>query len=206
PRGARDALWLSMTELVLGACAVEPCAMLIEDAQWSDPESIGWIDHLLGRAGGKPLFAMMLMRPAFWRSQGQRFVGRDHVRVELRPIARRAAREIARSMIGPTATDAMLDQVAQQAAGSPLFAEELARVVASGKDMGTAPTIEAAIQVSLDSLEEPARDAVVRASIFGMSVWDAGVMSLGVEDGSGSLRKLVGAELLVEHSGSRFTG
>src|SRR5262249_22063510 len=47
-RGARDALWLSMTELVLGACATETCALIVEDAQWSDPESIAWIDHLLG--------------------------------------------------------------------------------------------------------------------------------------------------------------
>jgi eukaryotic-like serine/threonine-protein kinase len=204
PRGARDALWLSMTELVLGACAVDPCALLVEDAQWSDPESVAWIDHLLGRAGTKPLFVMLLMRPAFWRNQGQRFVGRDHVRVELRPIARRAAREIARAMIGPTATTDMLDQVAQQAAGSPLFAEELARVVASGKDMGTAPTIEAAIQVSLDALEEATRDAVVRASVFGMSVWDAGIVALGVADAESPVRKLVAAELLVEQSGSRF--
>jgi serine/threonine protein kinase/tetratricopeptide (TPR) repeat protein len=206
PRGARDALWLSMTELVLGACALQPCALLVEDAQWSDPESIAWIDHLLGRASNKRLFVMMLMRPAFWRSQAQRFVGRDHVRVELRPIARRATREIARAMIGGGATDAMLDQVAQQAAGSPLFAEELARVVASGKDMGTAPTIEAAIQVSLDALEESTRDAVVRASVFGMSVWEAGVVSLGVDEAASSLRKLVSAELIVEHPGSRFAG
>jgi serine/threonine protein kinase len=206
PRGARDALYLSMTELVLGVCAAEPCALLIEDAQWSDPESVAWMDHLLGRAGSRPLFVMMLMRPAFWRSQGQRFVGRDHVRVELRPIARRATREIARAMIGPAATDAMLDQVAQQAAGSPLFAEELARVVAAGKDMGTAPTIEAAIQVSLDALEEGTREAVVRASVFGMSLWAAGLAALGVPDADAALRRLVAAELLVELPASRFSG
>jgi serine/threonine protein kinase/tetratricopeptide (TPR) repeat protein len=206
PRGARDALYLSMTELVLGVASAAPCAMLIEDAQWSDPESVAWVDHLLGRGGGRPLFVLMLMRPAFWRSQGQRFVGRDHVRIELRPIARRATREIARAMIGAAATDAMLDQVAQQAAGSPLFAEELARVVAAGKDMGTAPTIEAAIQVSLDGLEESAREAVVRASVFGMSVWDAGLSALGVPEPELPLRKLIGAELLVEHAGSRFSG
>jgi serine/threonine protein kinase len=206
PRGARDALYLSMTELVLGVCAAEPCALIIEDAQWSDPESVAWIDHLLGRAGSRPLFVMMLMRPAFWRSQGQRFVGRDHVRVELRPIARRATREIARAMIGAAATDAMLDQVAQQAAGSPLFAEELGRVVAAGKDMGTAPTIEAAIQVSLDALEEGSREAVVRASVFGMSLWDAGLAALGVPEVEASLRRLVAAELLVELPASRFAG
>jgi tetratricopeptide (TPR) repeat protein/tRNA A-37 threonylcarbamoyl transferase component Bud32 len=206
PRGARDSLYLSMTELVLSVAAAYPCAMLIEDAQWSDPESIAWIDHILGRATGKPFFAMLLMRPSFWRGQGQRFVGRDHVRIELRPIARRATREIARAMIGAAASDAMLDQVAQQAAGSPLFAEELARVIASGKDMGKAPTIEAAIQVSLDALEETTRDAVVRASIFGMAVWDQGLAALGAAEPASALRKLVAAELLVEHVGSRFAG
>ncbi|MFT3771959.1 MAG: protein kinase [Minicystis sp.] len=206
PRGARDSLYLSMTELVLGAAAAEPCAMMIEDAQWSDPESIAWIDHLLARGTNRPFFAMLLMRPSFWRGQGQRFVGRDHVRVELRPIARRATREIARAMIGAAASDAMLDQVAQQAAGSPLFAEELARVIAAGKDMGKAPTIEAAIQVSLDALEEATRDAVVRSSVFGMSVWDAGLSALGIADGETALRKLVAAEMIVEHPSSRFSG
>src|SRR6185369_5578045 len=183
-------LYLSMTELVLGAASAEPWALMVEDAQWSDPESIAWIDHLLGRAGGRPLFSMMLMRPSFWRGQGQRFVGRDHVRVELRPIARRATREIVRAMIGAAASDEMLDQVAQQAAGSPLFAEELARVIASGKDAATAPTIEATIQVSLDALEESTREAVVRMSVFGRSIWDAGLGAVGVPDPATALKKL----------------
>ena len=206
PRGARDSLYLAMTELLLGAVSAGPCAILVEDAQWSDPESIAWIDHLLGRANGRPLFTMLLMRPSFWRSQGQRFVGRDHVRVELRPIARRATREIARALIGPKATDDMLDQVARQAAGSPLFAEELARVIASGKDATTAPTIEAAIQVSLDALDDASRDAVIRASVFGLSMWDQGLAALGVEGFEAAIKKLVAAELLVEQAGPRFSG
>jgi tetratricopeptide (TPR) repeat protein len=98
----------------------------------------------------------------------------------------------------------MLDQVAQQAAGSPLFAEELARVIASGKDATTAPTIEAAIQVSLDALDDAAREAVIKMSVFGLSIWDTGVAALGVSDPGGALRKLVAAELLVEHASSRF--
>jgi eukaryotic-like serine/threonine-protein kinase len=206
PRGARDSLYVSMTELVLQAASNEPCALLVEDAQWSDPESIAWIDHLLARASGRSLFVMMMMRPSFWRDQAQRFTGRDHVRVELRPIARKATREIARAVIGATASESMLDQVAQQAAGSPLFAEELARVIASGKDVATAPTIEAAIQVSLDSLDDSAREAVIRSSVFGLSVWDAGLAAVGVSEPDQALRKLVGAELLVEHAACRFAG
>jgi serine/threonine protein kinase len=205
-RGARDALYLSMTELVLGAASTAPCAILLEDAQWSDAESIAWIDHLLGRATGRPLFAMLMLRPAFWRDQPQRFAGRDHVRVELRPMARRATREIARAVIGATAEDAMLDRVAQQAAGSPLFAEELARVVAAGRDAGSAATIEAAIQVSLDALDDLTREAVVRMSIFGLSAWDDGMAAVGVDEPALAIRRMLAAELVVENAASRFVG
>ena len=205
PRGARDALYVSMTDLVLGRAASSPCALVVEDAQWSDAESIAWLDHLLGRATGRPLFLLLIVRPSFWREHPSRFTGRDHVRVELRPMARKATREIARAVIGPTCDDAMLDQVAQQAAGSPLFAQELARVIASGKDARAAPTIEAAIQVSLDALDDAAREAVVRASVFGLSVWDQGLAALGVNDPAAALKKLIAAEMLVEHAQSRFT-
>lgn len=206
PRGARDSLYLSMTELAIGAATASACVLMFEDAQWSDPESISWIEHLLGRATNLPLFVMMVMRPLFWRDQGQRFVGRDHVRIELRPMPKRATKEIARAVIGEGADEATLDRVAQQAAGSPLFAEELARVIAAGKDVATAATIEAAIQVSLDSLDDATREAVVRMSVFGLSVWDAGIAAVGVPDADLTLKKLIAAELLVETGASRFAG
>jgi tetratricopeptide (TPR) repeat protein len=206
PRGARDALYVSMTDLVLGIAASAPLIVVIEDAQWADPESMTWLDHVLGRAAGRPLFMLAMMRPAFWREHPQRFLGRDHVRLELRPIARRATREIARSVIGETATEEMLDQVAQKAAGSPLFAEELARLVATGKDVTKAPTIEAAIQVSLDALDDDVRAAAVRSSVFGLSVWEAGIAALDVPHASLAIEKLVAAELLVEQPASRFAG
>ncbi|MEZ4312682.1 MAG: AAA family ATPase [Polyangiaceae bacterium] len=205
PRGARDALYVSMTDLVLARAAIAPCALVIEDAQWSDAESIAWFDHLLGRAAARAMFLLVIVRPSFWREHPQRFNGRDHVRIELRPMARKATREIARAVIGPHVDDAMLDQVAQQAAGSPLFAQELARVIASGKDARAAPTIEAAIQVSLDALDDAAREAVVRASVFGQLVWDQGLAAVGVTDPAAALKKLIAGELLVEHAESRFT-
>ncbi|TKD04343.1 serine/threonine-protein kinase PknK [Polyangium fumosum] len=206
PRGARDSLYLSMTELALGAASSGTCVLLFEDAQWSDPESISWIEHLLGRATNLPLFVMMVMRPGFWRDQGQRFVGRDHVRIDLRPMSKKATREIARAIIGEGADEAVLNRVAEQAAGSPLFAEELARVIAAGKDVTTAATIEAAIQVSLDALDDATREAVVRMSVLGLSVWDSGISAVGVADADGALKKLIAAELLVEHGASRFAG
>jgi len=87
-------------------------------------------------ATGRALFVLVVARPSFWKDYPQRFAGRDHLRIELRPIPRRAAMEIARAVIGCDAEDPKLDQVARQAAGSPLFAEELIRyLVSKGADV-----------------------------------------------------------------------
>jgi eukaryotic-like serine/threonine-protein kinase len=203
PRGARDALWLAMTDVVLRALAVSPVVVAIEDAQWADPDSVLWTDHLVARASGQRLFLLVLVRPEFWRDEGH-YVGRDHVKIELRPIARRAVRSIAKAVLGERATEALLDAIAQQAGGSPLFAEELARLTALGRKADTAPTIEAAIQVSLDATDEACREALARLSIFGMSGWDRGLAALGVEDATDRLRELAGADLVVEHAESRI--
>lgn len=205
PRGSRDALWLSMTDLVLQMTQDEQVAILMEDLQWADPESIGWIDHMLGRATGRPLIVMALVRPEFW-GQTTRFAGRDHVRLELRPVSKRATRAIARAVLGEAIPDEVIDRIADQAGGLPLFAEELARLTASGRDARHAPTIQAAIQVSLDALEGECRDAVGRLSVFGLTCWDAALHSLGMHGSEGLMKAVVAAEVLSEQNTSRFTG
>ncbi|MBI4704342.1 MAG: protein kinase [Deltaproteobacteria bacterium] len=206
PQRARDTLYLAMTELVVRMAARGACVLVLEDAQWCDPESVAWFDHLLARATGCPLFAALLVRPSFWRDDPQRFAGRDHVRLELRPISRRATMRIARALIGEQAPAVQIDQVAQQAAGSPLFAEELARVIASGKPAGSVPTIEAAIQVSLDALDPAARDALVCMSVFGQSCWGQALAALDVLGPQLAFDRLAQADLVVELEQSRFAG
>jgi hypothetical protein len=94
-RGARDELWLALTDFVVSSVGKEASLFVLEDLQWADPESVSWLDHLLGRALGRPLCVLSLVRPEFFREPGPapRFVGRDHVRIELRPFpgGRRAA-------------------------------------------------------------------------------------------------------------------
>ncbi len=206
PRGARDALWLAMTDLVLQVVTDEPAVIVLEDLQWADPESIGWFDHLLGRSARQPLLVLAMTRPGFWQEYPKRFAGRDHVRLDLRPLSRRASRAIARAVMGEGASDEQLDQVAQHAAGLPLFAEELARLSASGRDAGHAPTIEAAIQVSLDQLDEECRDAVGRLSVLGLTGWDSALEALGMPHAESLMKALATSELLIEQNTSRFAG
>ncbi len=195
-----------MTDLVLQIAGTQQTAIVMEDLQWADPESIGWIDHMLGRASHKPLVVMALVRPDFWPAQGDRFAGRDHVRLELRPVSKRAARTIARALMGEDAPEEVIERIAAQAGGLPLFAEELARLTASGRSTEHSPTIETVIQASLDALDEESRDAVGRLSVFGLSCWDSGLEALGMPDAEGIIKLLVGAEILVEQNVARFTG
>src|SRR6185369_3580395 len=109
-------------------------------------------------------------------------------RIELRPLARRTVRAIAKAILGEKANspdgEAMVDSISAQAGGSPLFAEELARLAHQGRDAASAPTIEAAIQVNLDALDEDVREAAMKLAVFGLQAWDAGLVALGVENAS----------------------
>ncbi len=204
PNRARDILYLAMTELMLKVLGNEPCVLLLEDVHWSDAESVAWFDHLLNRATDRPLFVLMLARPAFWKESATGFRRRGNERIELRPLPRRATMELARAVLCCDNGDPKLEQIAKQAAGSPLFAEELARMLASGREVAVVPTIEAAIQISLDLLDPEAREAVTRMSVFGLVSWDSGLSAIGVAEVRGVLQRLVESELIVNVSRSRF--
>lgn len=206
----RDDMWLATTELVCAYAERYPLVFAVEDAQWVDAESLAWLDHMLARSANLRCFCLLTMRPTFWRDQRNRFSGRDHVRMDLKPLAQRSVRSIASAILGPRAAvdeaNLMVEAIVSQAAGSPLFAEELARLAALGRDMASAPTIEAAIQVQLDALDDHARDVAARLSVFGFSGWDAGLRALGIESATESLRSLAAAEIVVEQASSRFPG
>ncbi|MBX3230737.1 MAG: protein kinase [Labilithrix sp.] len=207
-RAARDALWIALTEMALRMSRESALVIAIEDAQWADLESLSWIDHLLARAAGHPVFVLATARPTLWRDDPARWNGRDHVRIELRPLARRTVRAIAKAILGEKATspegEALVESISAQAGGSPLFAEELARLAHQGRDAASAPTIEAAIQVHLDALDEEVREAAMKLSIFGLQVWDAGLEALGVKNAGEVMKVLTTAEVVLEQASSRF--
>ncbi len=207
-RVARDALWIALTNISLRVSRGAALVIALEDAQWADLESLSWLDHLLARSLGHAVFVLATARPTLWRDDPGRFGGRDHVRIELRPLARRTVRAIAKAILGEKANttegEALVESISAQAGGSPLFAEELARLAHQGRDAASAPTIEAAIQVNLDALDEDVREAAMKLSVFGLQVWEAGLAALGVKNAAEVMRTLSASEFIVEHAASRF--
>ncbi len=205
PVAARDSLWLAMTELVTRVLSNETIVLVLEDLQWADAESVAWIEHLLGRSSRHTLFVLSCVRPAFWEGRDEPYKQRDHLRIDLRPISHQSVRMIAESVLGQRANKADLDGISSRAGGSPLFAEELARLAATGRG-SNAPTIEAAIEASLDSLDPHCRIALSHLSVLGLSCWDVAVPALIDAPQSDLWNALVSSELLVEQSTSRFKG
>jgi len=206
----RDALWLALTDLVMWAASEKPVVISVEDAQWADRENVFWLDHWLARSAGLSVFLIATVRPALWRDESAWLTGRDHVRIELRPLARRMVRAIASDILGndPSLPDAetLIASIVAQAGGSPLFAEELARLAQQGRGSANAPTIEAAIQVSLDALDERVRPVATMASVFGVELWKEGLVALGMDESSLALPALVDAGIIVPQPQPRFSG
>ncbi len=204
--GAGDVLWMEMTAVALAALGKTPVVCVVEDVQWADIDSVRWVEHLVSRALGRKLCILLLARPEFlWDpARAARMVDGAHVRVDLRPITKRAVRGIAKAILGERSNDTVLDIIASQACGSPLFAEELARATTLGRDAQSAPTIEAAIQVSLDALGQGLLDAIACLSVFGMAGWDGGLEALGIDRAAERLRDLAAANLVMEHAESRL--
>jgi eukaryotic-like serine/threonine-protein kinase len=208
-QATRDVVWLWMTEIVLKSLESDTIVLVVEDVQWADPESVNWLMHLASRADRHSLLLLLTARQDFWTAHPDAFSKLQHINVQLHPIPDAAVRAIVQSTLReanlPYALSASeIDRVVGQSGGSPLFAVELARLAARGTNVAIAPTIEAAIQVSLDSLQEQESDAVGRLSVLGATVWDSALTDLGITEATSVIESLVRREILVAHTSSRF--
>ncbi len=205
----RDVLWLLMTRLVLKSLERGPVVITSEDIQWADPESLSWFEHLLSRAKDHTLLMLVTTRYEFWRTHPDAFSRHNHLKLQLSPVADAFVRKMVRTVLleatDGAVSDAEVERVVEQAGGSPLFAEELSRLAARGTNVAIAPTLEAAIQVSLDSLDEDEADALGRLSVLGATVWDEALAHLGLDAPERVLEALTEREILVTHDVSRFS-
>jgi tetratricopeptide (TPR) repeat protein len=202
----RDLVWVLMTLVV--ECSLVGNAIVIasEDVQWADVDSLNWFAHVLERCADHRLLLIITARPEFLTNHTTTSLLAGKLRIELRPVSDRATEAIVESTAREPLSSGARARIVEQAAGSPLFAEELTRLAAAGADVTLAPTIEAAIQVSLDALTETQSDAVGRLSVLGATIWDAALPALGVEEPKQMLQALTDLDILVQHTESRFAG
>ncbi|MFF8412774.1 ATP-binding protein [Streptomyces omiyaensis] len=136
PQGLRDGLDWVLTHLAVRRA---PLVVVLDDAHWADPESLGWLASFAPRAEDLPMLLVVAYRPDELPDEGAEFAGhRSGQRpLGLAPLTPEAVARLVRDRIGAHADDAFCRDFWTVTSGNPFETVELAAKV---RDRGLDPT------------------------------------------------------------------
>ena len=167
--------------LVAEQCAVRPTILVVDDLQWADQASVTLWGRLARSAGQVPLLLVGMMRPVPQRDDllALRRVAGNAVRLELNRLSEAAVTDLVAALAGGRPDDSLL-QLADGAAGNPLYVTELVAALVRGSSLtitqagtaelagGSAPgSLSAAIADRLGFVAGPVRDVLRAAALLG---------------------------------------
>ncbi|MGW2017873.1 ATP-binding protein [Streptomyces sp. NPDC001927] len=140
PQGLRDGLDWVLTHLAVRRA---PLVVVVDDAHWADPESLGWLSAFAPRAEELPMLLVVAYRPDELPDTGDEFTGRRSGRrpLGLEPLTSSAIARLVRDRVGAHADDTFCRECWAVTSGNPFEAVELAAKV---RDRGLEPRAEAA--------------------------------------------------------------
>src|SRR4051794_4621909 len=141
-----------------------PFVLLLDDLHWADDASIELVLHLLRRPARAPHLLAFALRPteAASRILHATRSAADSTLLSLGPLTHDASLELLAHVADP----AQRERLAREAAGNPLFLQELARV-APGPGGALPPTLLAAVRLEVGALPAAARALLDGAAVAG---------------------------------------
>jgi DNA-binding CsgD family transcriptional regulator/tetratricopeptide (TPR) repeat protein len=168
--------------LVTEECAARSTVLVVDDLQWADQSSIALWGRLAKSAQYEPLLLVGMMRPVPQRGDllAMRRGADDAVRLQLTGLSGAAVAELVAALAGGRPDDNLL-QLADGAAGNPLYVTELVAALARSSSLtlteagaaevagGSAPgSLSAAIADRLGFAAGPVREVLRAAALLGM--------------------------------------
>ncbi|MGW4032281.1 ATP-binding protein [Streptomyces sp. NPDC004838] len=211
PQGLRDGLDWVLTHLAVQRA---PLVLVLDDAHWADPESLGWLASFAPRVEQLPMLLAVAYRPEELPEHAHQFrhlPGRAGQRpIDLEPLTAPAVGRLVREWLGAHADDAFCRETWAVTAGNPFETIEL---IAKVRDRGIAPTesgapelrdLAAAVKGSgLIARLERLGPSTVRfawaGAVLGTEIQPAlaaGVAGLGTEEAAGAVDRLREARIL----------
>jgi tetratricopeptide (TPR) repeat protein len=169
-----------------------PLVVVLNDAQWADAPSLRLVAGALGSLRHRPWLVVALARPEAREVLPGVFAGLGLQEIELGPLPSRASAELARSVLGDTASAETIERVAALSEGNALHLGERIRAIADARRRGVPEpgsvlpgtsqalpgTALGVVQARVRDLDAGARRVLAAASVFGEAFWPSGVAEL----------------------------
>lgn len=149
--------------LINDLAADGPLAVLADDVQWADPESLGFLSYLAARLDGLPLVVLATARPGEGDVAGvvRLAAGTDTAVVRPRPLSLEAIGALCRRMLGDDVSPEFVAACGEATGGNPFFVEELLREAAERRISTDARDADEARQIGPSAV---ARAVLLRLS------------------------------------------
>jgi class 3 adenylate cyclase/tetratricopeptide (TPR) repeat protein len=183
----------------------QPLVVCFEDIHWAEPTFLDLIEYLASWIRDAPMLLLCLARPEFSDDHPTWLAPQTHASyLSLPPLSSAESEALldAHGIFGRTR-----DQIAEAAEGNPLYAEQMAAMVAEGgyeDGMFTIPpSIQSLLAARLDRLTSTERELIETASVCGKQFWRDALVELTAADRrstvGATLMSLVRKELLRPH-------
>ena len=163
------------------------------------------VEYLAGWIRDSPILVLCVARPEFLDARPAWLGGGGaEASLTLTPLSRTDSLEL---LDGLGASSETQERIAEAADGNPLYAEQMAAMVAEGADQDALftfpPTIQALLAARLDRLSVQERAVIERAAVAGKEFWRDAILALSPDDEhdgtDASLMSLVRKELVRPH-------
>jgi class 3 adenylate cyclase/tetratricopeptide (TPR) repeat protein len=163
----RPARTMASVDALLEATATEPTVLIIEDTHWMDDASRELLGGLLAGLSRHPWLIVLTRRPG---DDGFVAPNVPHVnQVPLLPLGIEQAKElIFNATEDSPLSPQLVERLAKQAHGRPLFLVELLQTISRGGSLDEIPqSVEAMIASRIDTLPSSDRNVLRRLSVLG---------------------------------------
>ncbi|MDH5673185.1 MAG: AAA family ATPase [Myxococcales bacterium] len=187
-----------------------PIVLALHDLQWADAPSLRFLDSALRNVTEQAIFVLANARPEGLEALPEAWTGPMLQRLDLRPLSRRACRQLVADAAPERLDERQVEQVIEQSAGTPLYVLEYLRFLQQGGETNAVPgSVLALVGARLSQRSTGERQLLRVASVLGDRFWVgalAEILGWPAIEVQMTLEPLADAELIERRGGSRFEG